>query len=1585
MTISLQTTKDDGMSLQPPLLTPSTEVASEQSQKHHIALGETSPGEDVIYNSILAGNEASLRRSAALKEDVRNLSIRESLIRDFSNRRGGGPLSELETDFVSSLSAEQLANPNTILESKYAERVLNEIYADSSVLQDSLKEEPAATNVLLDVAEQTVAKREVVQRELSKVQSAWDDSGWFSPTESSWLGAVGTIAETIFPFKSALNETGTIFGSGQSLTEYIENLYRLPTDEFERTFVEDFQEVSRRNTLDGMHFAEAVLGYSTLGRYLDNSLNVADILGALTGTIATTAAKGVTKTLKGSKTVTRNTPSVKQETSASNLSDLAEGLKSTVKSLRTRGVEVEEVLSASGEVQGASIMSALKTAKAKFFSKDPNQLSKSLLREIPTFMNPARFFEGGFLAREMQQRLQEQAELTNAHLLEALTDKQGINTLSDSALEKAFELARENLRDEFTHLNNGILDIINHNPEDILSENAFVTLRLGRLDGDVFENRHQANYWLKNEYKIPGGTVRPFGKGYVIDVTRPIDETDISIKPLLVTTENATPQSIANQWVGGIRSADDLLGKEQREMRKTFAHGPQNLAMMLEHVVSPVAALRGTSKANFRSFTEAMRDYTYKGPNGEKLRGREFNTLGEFEEAWQESFKHLPSAEETAAYMSYKALNEFDYLLRNISIYRFKARQGRKLFNIEKNLWFEGIAKDNIPWDGENAGILFKGEVHEMKPRDLTKRKELKTAIDAGIADGSLKVIQLAEPLSRPFGDIGMVNFVVTEAYSSKNIPFKQIPYRPGGHVVYDYPFYIKQGSISTGKGGRQFHEGDLTVLPATTEVEARNLVKSLEEARKLFNADDKDSFDLFVSRNLPWSPGELAKKFSSGVLKKDTPFVVTGRGSSTLATNEYENLTKRGLVSWNQSEYNLDKNINKEFAGRRNWDVHAASRTADEDNPVFELTKPRLMDTLSTMNRATGRMIRSQFLEPYKIRSAESFVEEFASVLKGSDEALRRDPIGVLFDPPWKENVAGVDKDLLSAAKLYRKSVLSLLGTRTPFQQNWGRVQERLMNTVYERGGQKANDWVYEHMMTGNDPSRFMRQIAFHSKLGLFNPVQLVLQAQTYIHTVALSPIEAPKSLSATYFMRALEAKADNALDEKFLGHFAKKASNFGWKEDDFVEAYKFMRRSGIFTVAGEHSWRVDMLDPKIVKNRAGNMLEKGSFFFREGERFNRLAAFNTAYLEWRKANPVAKFDRAAQNSVMARQDILSVNMTKASNASWQHGFASVPTQFFSYQQRLFEQFWSKRIGETPMERALVRARMLGVYSAMYGIPVTGGAATMMPFYDDVRTYLLENGIAHDSIVMEAFMEGIPSMIFNAAVGTDLNFNERYGPGGLDIIKEALAGDVGILEVLMGASGSILGDIYNSTIPFVMDLGLIMKDGTDALPIAVEDFIDLSREISTLNNGVKMVYALSTGQMISKGEVFLDDATTMEAVFSGILGLEPKEIGDARRMSQSRKTVLEAQSYARQQFAKTYKRMLKSPVDQREPYAKKMKMWRKWGNIDNAQASRIVSEVHRTGWMPFVDLEQRLFVTQSPAEQKKSRLEDHKRRIEEE
>ena len=606
----------------------------------------------------------------------------------------------------------------------------------------------------------------------------------------------------------------------------------------------------------------------------------------------------------------------------------------------------------------------------------------------------------------------------------------------------------------------------------------------------------------------------------------------------------------------------------------------------------------------------------------------------------------------------------------------------------------------------------------------------------------------------------------------------------------------------------------------------------------------------------------------------------------------------------------------------------------------------------MATINQAVTELTRSRNLEDLKISAMERYIREFGDVIDRSPEEIASDPLDALHNADFVRNHP--DNSKIVAAKNARRSLLNFLGTRSPIRESIDQTLLKLVDFTYDTLGQKATDKIAGWDLTSfNDPFKYARTVAFHSKLGLFNPLQLVLQAQSMTHVIGVAgPVNGFQGSAAAILAQfARMTKKSNIID-----HFGTMSTKFGWKKEEFLEAHKEFRSSGLFRIEGEVAQLDDVIDPSMFKSKIGTFFDKGTIFFREGERMVRTAAYFTAYREWRKANPTKALDNIARQGIMTRTSDLFVNMTRASNAGVQQGVFSLPTQFLSFQVRLMEQMLGKRL--TPREKM----RAITTYSVMYGLPIgtlgitLGGVA---PVYEDVRKAALERGLDVDNQATELFFSGLPQFMLKVATGENVNFAQRFGPGGLGAFEEALFGEKGVIEIMFGASGSITNSMLNHALPFFGSLADVTSGEQGQLPVLVSDFMDLTAEISSVNNVTKALYALNSGKYVTRNEIPVDDVNTVQAMLLAI-GLTPTEISDAFLKIGSLKDLTAHQEPMRKGFIKyTRKAWQAESIEEADAFFKKAKVYYETGGFTPMDKVRMIKDAVRghTHLVPKVNL----------------------------
>lgn len=1224
-----------------------------------------------------------------------------------------------------------------------------------------------------------------------------------------------------------------------------------------------------------------------------------------------------------------------------NIADARAAVQRTVRSLTSRSdVDVAEVLSATGQPNAAPV-GAFKSLKGDI-SPPPGpageQLQmKGLLSHMPTYMDPQAIAKGSYrFTREQADRIVERVRESIGVSKKNIEQTDGLERLSDGAIWQAVQVATEQVKREFTAISNAIADV-SINPAEFSKANTYsVNFDLKQTSNDLFKTKEQAEFYATKMYKLNDYSIEPQGNGYFLRVTRDIDETHPDVRAKLIDTQNTTPNSFASRFLGALRGATDKVSTRQTEARVKAVFGTQKDLSDWRKIIEPISDLQGDplskgSKERFLRFVQANSVKLRTDPvTGTPEKGEFYRSLGDFENEWYKSFNRWPEEKEAKAYFAYIAAYDHDYIRRNLDIYKFKARQNVSKFALDggDGTAFEGKfvtdtfdrrnlqGSPNIAlWDKKtkSATVIrksdFKGRVDENGVKDSGYAERF----DAMLKDG-YQVIQIYDPYTRPLKDstgVGdVINYVLTKDFKNQRLDFEQIPYKPGGHIAYDYREGIKQPKVQQ-VSARRIYFGDTTVRMTNTPAEAKLLVKGYETARQLLKNNDISGFTRFVSKNLPDDPTDLINQFKAGTLDIDMPFVHTSDGARSVDDMGVKN--SLGFFEDPSNDFhNLSKGLATEFTGERSLgETPSVHNVGTESNPVFGFQPTKYIDPLDTINRAGAQLARNKYFNDYRTLSAESFVQEFSDLLTVSKEIAETNPIAAIMNKDvLNKNFA--DKEKLAAAKAMQTSVLQLLGTRTPIAEGIEGAKKSLYNSMY-KNSEAAAELLDNHVLSSiSDPTVFMRRVAFTLQMGFWNPQQFWKQSQGFLHSIAVAgPIHGGKGAAVYPHMRAL--LMSNGSDQ-MIASLGKKASVFGWKADDFAEMFKGMRQSGMTHIGGSHSWKDDLLEPKSFTGPVGKMLDKSTVFFNEGEKLNRMVGYASAYSEWRAANKLLPFDRRAQDAVLRRADVMNVNMTKAGDAAWQSGAANVPSQFYSYQLRLWEQFLGKQLTKGE------KARAIGVYSAMYGVPV-GVGGTLLPirdWYSDIRKELLGKGLPDNPMYIDAMHQGMVGIVSSLIAGHDTSASQSYGPGSISFLQDALDGDHTFMQIMLGASGSMMGKFYDSAFPVFHSLKNIYQNGAseDNFQILGSDVIDVFRNIKSVNVGYNAWYGMNVGKMISKNKVRVDDVTTTDVILSTVFGVSPASMSDTFMMMKDEKSIREAKSLASRQSAQYTQQGLQAVID---------------------------------------------------------------------
>ncbi len=1529
------------------------EVIEESTKKFNYALGENSPGEEVIRDSLTTGNETFTRERLALEERSRNIQKKYELATEYLAKRQPGDVGEKDIvqflQFTDDELNKNTTDPQTYYEKKFGDQLLidTQVKEADSAYNKALDTNPSEANEMLKRGSKHIAIKESLSRLANEVTEEWNQSGI--------VRKAGNVALQFLPLYSDLvrrNATGDIDNenvlTGSNFDSIREDIYLSATvEEAALKAKQAVEDIKAYSLIDAVTFANQLVSFSESDRALDNLFNGIDIATIIP---LATLSKGITSTVKATGGAFKKT----KITAATG--DVAkEALEKTIE----------------------KVNKAATNAEVPTYEYRLNQVKD----EAASIFNPTTVFnDTGTFSAEYSRRLETQLTAQSSELLSSfITDPLNVQRVSGQALGAARREAERIFRVQYPQLNDAVNSIVPSNAADNLGNVEYVSVRLGnRATSELFDNELFARMAAKDIYNLSEYEVKQQGNKYFIEVKRAVDETADSVREALAfQTTGQTPATLANTFIPFLRSKDDKVARNLSDAMKVVTYGSSGMVNRIKSVASEVGNIPRADRRNLGRFLQIQRDADNPVTG---LRGVFSRNLGEFEQQFQAAIGTRPTEAQAKAYFSYIQINDIDWTARNLSIYRDKTRKGLQLFDLElkglksKAPFVEGKVVDAINFDAKERTNIILWDPNPANIRVVPNNNQGRRAI-AELEGSNPRIIQVSQNGEESIrgmpgiADVlpeGQFSYVVSlRDVKSSPLPFKQIPYRPGGHVEYPNGFFVRQPVIRRGTyGGDEQHVyyGDRNAYQFQTQAQAQRYGMAMERARQLRAAGDEAGLRAFLANNLPMSYQDFTGMFDpdrGGIFDLNTPFYYTPNG---VRVADAHNLAegRPNFVKKSDSSYNLYDEVNLKFATERGETLNTIVETGSDNAPYFALRQADLVDPFITMNNAAQTLMRGRFIDDLKIKAAEEFATEFADILDATDEQLRS-PIAMLFDAPFKKGIQ--DKRRLAAAKNVRRSMKEFLVTKSDVDVAFEWFNQRVADSIYENvgPGRILNTW---ELARTKNPLTFARSVAFHAKLGILNPVQLFLQAQTLTHVTSLEgPVRAGKSMIAARISDMTAINPNKVIHDDL----AKKAASVGWKPREFLEANEGLAKSGFGRVGGEVAVLDDLQGPNISGGALDAAKEWSTLFFTKGERAVRKTAYFAAYDRWRTANPRLAFDNAAQAEVLARADLLSVNMSRASNASWQTGVISIPTQFFAYQARLMEQFWGARLSPAEKLRAFTG------YSLTYGVPVGGlGFATGgvgWPIHEEISKGLLERGIDPDQNAIASVVEkGLIQTLWRVIGEEDHNFAERYGPGGLSFLKDLVKGDKGTFETLAGVAGSVWGDALLKMSPIAYDLVALASDSDDHWPIAQQNFTEAMSVVSTFNNAHKAYIALNWGKYISKnGVVMQDNVNGWDAMFTALTGTMPQSHSDFWLMVELERESKAAKREIKKQVLKWYRLGHRAEtVEERDKHYNMGRTIMLGGDFDAFERQALTMESYEGQESAILDMERR-FALDSP------------------
>jgi len=1498
----------------------STTHLDDLSVKYDQALGDVSPGEVAIKNNILGGTQSRLQDLMYQKQSTQIALARIDIIQQIANASGTTPTPEV-LNAVKGLSVEDMSSENlgTILEEAYSKQVINsQVEASPDEYDNSIIADPNGTNRLLDVSEWAAARNMTTANLLTDLQTKYDQV-WPVEKGLAWLGDLVPFRAWAANNSHLQGEFVDAAGSGDRIQQMVSTLHTLGPAEYKVKL-----EALVKNMIDHREFAlafeflNANLQYGSTDAGLANLFNAADVASVIPFGL-------IGKALKG-------------------------GIKAV--GVPARELEVMAKVAGREEVASRLVLSEA-LGEGRLPSTIPGGGAKNVERNFNGISRPQEMFVKNPMraSAAVINRLQTAALSRASKALELL----GVNKIERAApevIQAAVKKTEEDMRSIFSDQNHHILDV-RHIEADNYSNIHTVEIKLGQKDGTFFPSEAGAKLfagkWVKLRTK--DYTIEKEASGYSISIKRNVDESRVSNRDLEVETDSPAPDGLWNRIVKNVKGSlpNATVGRDvilDRSLRKDIAELQKNARLVAtssveeaNHIIKELTKPFGTLNANkaefkeWNSFVKKNRDLV------DPVRGKgiTYETMAEFEDAWQSMYNRLPSEAQMDAFAAYKQIQDLDRTVRALDVYKQKAIIGIEKFDLNvfmgelgkgetfaakhkalvEPLNFEGKEVQNLP-RGHKQGFTVaivdeKGVVQKKYSRfmddtqwdNVTKLKEQ-----------GYKIVQPYEG-SVKIGD-NRYNFVMVKNVQRGRIQ-PDMSYGASTRTVNKYPWFIKQGRVSIESGNARYF-GDTALANARDAEEANFIAAKLEEVRKLMKGKRDQIKQImgngpqFASRdvlrqakkifdeNLPmWKFEDYLRHVREGKISLDVPVMPVRQGQRLTDVGfGQKTLKAEGHTVENFDDTNafdLSRGVRGKFLGdveetdMGTWGV--------ENGNIFELTTDSVLDPFDSMRLSMGNMVDVNVINDYKIKSIRDFTDQFGKWLEGSDADFLSNGLDFIHQPKY---VKGIPAEIEKQAEGVRKAILSMWQHSTYADRAVASVKEKIVRSLRTKIGDKGAEWVGEKVLSRiQRADQYLRGFAFHTKFA-FNPKQLFLQAQSAVNVMAISPRAGTKAaMLFTPIMTGVYAHP------KAFGKVAETMSRIaGVSKEDYIELVTMFKRSGYNRVGKSTAYAEDFAPPKVVRGVGSAILDAAPVFYNTGERVARTMAFAAAYLERKAMKGTTALNRADEAAILKRADTMTGNMSRASKAAYQDGYPAVATQFFGYQMRMMEQMLGLSGNLTRGERA----RLFGTMSVLYGVPVASGMTFgVVPVREWIKDWLATEKVDYKGTAMEPFIDGFASQLIEAVTGTDFNVEERYAPGGLTTFYDIIKGDAELSEMLYGASGGIVLDTIKASDPILKwtIASLDMNDLT-SFPLTFEDIIAPFKEISVVNQAHKIYMAENLGSWVSKNQNKLTDVSMLEAWIGGTLGIDPERVSDAFNQNSAMSTKYEIQKKAMNDYVKWYK-----------------------------------------------------------------------------
>ena len=937
-----------------------------------------------------------------------------------------------------------------------------------------------------------------------------------------------------------------------------------------------------------------------------------------------------------------------------------------------------------------------------------------------------------------------------------------------------------------------------------------------------------------------------------------------------------------------------------------IGHTLKSPASFLPDVLQGRAAKSVFTQAKMESYVEPLISSLRGLSRGERKRVGAVAKQGNIDKEWYTSSefivhytkmheKRLPSNREILAYYTLKDINDFEYLIRNHSLYTEKAVQGWMTGAVSApngiKVGLRNMKKIEEVGSVENALIL------DVSEDSLIVGKKVGTeSLKTRMKNEGLELIQLDKSIVH---NKNKVNHILVKKgdLKTKDLEYSQLKYVAGGHRLYKGKYFSKQ-TVAGSSGGVQYVDNPLTHIVGPTKGTVEAWTTKMEKARVAFirQKTEKAYFgtadEIIRAANVEEGVVGWKRMIKEGSIIEDTPFQTTFDQQLPLTHSTLK--AKDGTI-----DISFNKFGTQEYLENQHIPYYMKKKGNILKGPQDETAE--LINPFTAATRAVQQATKSAAYTNYKLNAIQRWMKTYGDLVPKNGMS----PVQRFYSNFDVSKIKELDTFQVNEAQVIRSAIKRQIGESTLAQQGVN-VALRSLASFAEGGSsnvlRRGTAKTLLNLMD-KDPIQALKGFTFDLKLGLFEPSQLIIQTQTIAALTALHPLKAGKFMWDGAWMRYAAVNTN----EEMLNYAAKRAS---MEASEFKTMVKSMRESGVTDINGE----LIMLDHNATAaiGSAGRTVQSvrsmGRIPFFEAERLNRVYAWRQAWDQLRTGikNPTNREKLAFGGSKplsieeittkeglteMARlTDKFTMNMTSASAAFWQKGALSIPTQFLSYQMRMIENIAPVFLGGSKQWTNWQKAQLFTGQIVLYGATgFPGGRSTLQNILEWTGTEF-DPESETDQIAYRAMVGGFwDSFLYGITVGElDVAFSKRAAVGqAMEQVWEKIMGggyeNQTVGQVLGGAPINVLGEVTSDAWDLINTVYQSMaaeNSGEIKLsPMLITKLTDNASVGGRLHRWY-WVYKANEWRSLESGKV-LTSATDIEQI-AAILGFQLRDLADA-------------------------------------------------------------------------------------------------------